>query len=111
MLDMMLNALYFEHDGMVTLLGNIPFSWLIQNGKTALRELHTATGKVTLEVDAVDARQCRLRMTGALPGRIRFPDHFVVSSQNEAIVDCGSGYFELREKTEEGVFLLTDANV
>jgi hypothetical protein len=26
-------------------------------------------------------------------------------------VDCGSGYFELREKTEEGVFLLTDANV
>jgi hypothetical protein len=111
MLDMMLNALYFEHDGMVTLLGNIPFSWLIQNGKTALRELHTATGKVTLEVDAVDARQCRLRMTGSLPGRIRFPDHFVVSSQNEAIVECGSGFFELREKTKEGVFLLTDANV
>jgi hypothetical protein len=50
-------------------------------------------------------------MTGALPGRIRFPDHFVVSSQNEAIVDCGSGYFELPEKTEVGVFLLTDANV
>lgn len=79
MLDMMLNALYFEHDGMVTVLGSIPFAWLRRNGTTALRNLHTPRGLVTLEATMVDARQCRVRLAGALPGRIRFPDHFAVT--------------------------------
>ena len=115
MLDMMLNSLYFEHDGMVTLLGGLPFAWLRKNGRTALKNLFTLNGRVTMTIDKIDEKSCRLTLSADRkqhqPTRLRFPDHFIVTSQNDSTVDCGNGFFEWRENTDSPVFLLSDANI
>jgi hypothetical protein len=115
MLDMMLNAFYFEHDGMVTLLGGLPFAWLKGNGRTVLKDLFTLCGRVTMTIDKVDEKACRLTLSTDRkqdrPIRLRFPEHFIVTSQDHSVADCGNGIFERRKDTKSLVFLLTDASI
>lgn len=90
-LDMILKSFYFENENTVTLLGGIPFAWLRQNGTTALRNLHTARGIVSLEVTMREDGCCMVHLgadrSGAMPGRIRFPNHFeVITTTNNAQV-------------------------
>lgn len=81
-LEMMLNSLFFEHDGVATLLGGMPWTWLRRNGTTRLEGLHTPRGRLSLEATMVDARHCRLVLgadaPGVLPTKIRLPDHFEI---------------------------------
>ena len=115
MLDMMLNAFYFEHDGMATLLGGLPFAWLRGNGRTVLKDLVTLNGRVTMTIEKLDEKTCRLTLSAdnqkKQPARFRFPDHFIVTSQNDSVTDCGHGIFERRKDAESTVFLLGDAGI
>lgn len=109
-LEMMLNAFYFEHDGRVTLLGGIPFPWLVQNEVTALKNLHVRGGLVSLEARMRDAQTCRLRLWStpaeAIPAVIRLPDHLVPECDPaQAVVETG-GMIRLRGHPRELTLLL-----
>jgi hypothetical protein len=81
-LEMMLRALYFEHDGLVALLGGVPWAWLRENQVTRRDGLYTPRGRLDLEATMVDAQQCRLTLRaakpGVLPARLRMPEHFEI---------------------------------
>ncbi len=108
-LEMMLNSLYFEHDGMVTLLGGVPWLWLVENGTTLLRNLHTPLGSVSLEAQMTDREHCRvtLRASGAgvLPPLVRLPEHFLVSESNLQKQDH---LFQVPDGLKELHFLLSE---
>jgi len=107
---MMLNALYFEHDSLVTLLGGIPFAWLAQNGVTALKNLHTRHGPISLEARMRDAQTCGLRIwsarTDAVPSVMRLPDHFALECDAaQAVLEAG-GIIRPRGQPRELTLLL-----
>lgn len=81
-LEMMVKSLYYEDDGVATLFGAVPFAWLRWNGSTALTNLHTPHGRVSLEAVMLDDRRCRVTLTavdaGSLPSSVRVPDYFHV---------------------------------
>jgi hypothetical protein len=87
-LEMMLNALYFEHDGLVTLLGGVPWAWLRANQVTRVDGLYTPQGRLSLDVTMVDARHCRLVLSaaapGVLPARLCLPEHFELRQSDPA---------------------------
>jgi|GEM_PF-559964 len=109
-LEMMLNSLYFEHDGLVTLLGGIPFAWLAQNGVTALKNLHAQRGPISLEARMRDAQTCRLRVWSAraeaVPPVMHLPDHFALECDPaQAALEAG-GIIRPRGKLRELTLLL-----
>ena len=55
-LEMMLNSFYFETDKGVTLLGGIPFQWLLKNKKTSLRKLYTSEGCINIDIAVINPK-------------------------------------------------------
>lgn len=104
-LEMMLNCLYFEHDGMVTLLGGVPWLWLANNGVTALQNLRTPRGKVSLEARMLDRHRCRLTVRasgrGVLPSLVQLPDHFIVSKVAPRAVKKDRGLLQIPDDAQE----------
>ncbi len=104
-LEMMLNCLYFEHDGMATLLGGVPFAWLAKNCVTSIANLYTTRGKVSLDARMLDRERCRLTVSASagdvLPRKIRLPEHFAVSDVPATLTREAGGVFrsagEIRE--------------
>ncbi len=90
MLEMMLNAIYFEHDGMATLLGGVPFAWLAGNCLTSLSDLYTTRGKLSIDARMVDEERCRLTVSASagdvLPRKIRLPGHFELGDVPPSLV-------------------------
>lgn len=111
MLDMMLNSLYFESDEGVTLLAAIPFSWLQANKTIELKNLYTKTGRVNLEVKAMNPQTCEVVLTSidgnALPELIRLPKYFNAVTETPSIVNEGEGVFRLADKIEKVVFTVS----
>ena len=104
-LEMMLNCLYFEHDGMATLLGGVPFRWLKQNGATSLSDVYTTRGKVSLDARMLDHDRCRLMVTASagdvLPRKIRLPEHFEISDIPPQLTRETGGVFSLAPDVRE----------
>jgi hypothetical protein len=109
-LEMMLNAVYFEHDGVVTLLGGIPLPWLIRNGLTALRNLHTRHGRVSLEAQSGDGSTCELRLSLVsgehLPPVLRLPSHFTIERDPAVATIEPGNLVRLRDKPRQLKLLL-----
>lgn len=109
-LEMMLNCLYFEHDGRVTLLGGVPFLWLQTNGVTALQNLRTTRGSVSLEARMLDRQRCRMTVRasarGALPRLVQLPDHLVVSDVSPRAVTKGRGLLQIPPDAQDLRFVL-----
>jgi hypothetical protein len=105
MLEMMLNSLYFEHDGMVTLLGGVPFLWLQSNGITRLQNLYTTRGTVLLETRMLDRHRCALVVrasdSGVLPRLVQVPDHFLLSEVSPHAVRQDRGVLQFAGDTGE----------
>lgn len=104
-LEMLLNSLYFECDGRVTLLGGVPFLWLANNGVTTLKNLRTTRGSVSLEARMLDRQRCRLIVRassrGVLSPLIRLPDHFIVSDVSPRAVKKGQGLLQFPGDAQE----------
>ena len=81
-LEMMVKSFYFEHDGAATIFGGIPFEWLSMNGVTALENLLTPRGALSLRSKMTGPDRCRLTLTGSKPGtlpaRLLIPGHFSI---------------------------------
>jgi hypothetical protein len=92
-LDMLIRSLYFTDDGSrdssATLLAGVPFAWLRKNGTTALRNLRTPEGAISLEAVMLDAQRCAIVLEAstpsAMPRRIRFPEYFAVTVDGQLI--------------------------
>jgi hypothetical protein len=112
MLDMMLDAIWYEFGGTATLLGAVPFAWLIENGLTALRGLHTERGRLDIEIRAAGPSRCEVTICGenerTLPGRVRVPGHFAVRWQTPGVSEADDGLYELPAGTRELTLTLSD---
>lgn len=111
-LEMMLSSFYFENaDDDVTLLAGIPFLWLQMNGRTALTQLHTSKGQLSIEAN-MEGDHCRLWFRaeddGALPTCVRIPEHFEVIDAAGACRDPGVQRFRTESGCREVKFLLRD---
>ena len=113
MLEMMLNSLYFEHDGLVTLLGGVPWTWLRGNKVTHLQGLYTPQGRLDLKATMVDARHCRLVLSAAVPGvlpvRLCLPEHFELCEVSPTPARRTKQYLELTGRPRSVTFLLGEA--
>lgn len=78
MLEMMVKSLYLEDGDTATLFGGIPYCWLQWNGTTALTNLRTPRGRMSLEAVMLDERRCRVSVYGDLPAAVRLPEHFTI---------------------------------
>jgi hypothetical protein len=89
-LEMMLDSLLFEHNGVTTLLAGMPWLWLRRNGATRLEGLYTPRGRLNLEMTAVDSQHGRLVLSadapGVLPNKLRLPEHFEICRAEPAPV-------------------------
>ena len=112
MLEMMLNSIYFEHDGMATLLGGIPFAWLAENCLTSLADLYTTRGKLSIDARMTDDDHCRLSVSASagdvLPRKIRLPEHFEVTDVPAALTREEGGTFRAAKEIRQ--FSLTLRN-
>lgn len=108
-IDMVLSSLYFEGDSAVTLLGAVPFEWLIQNKHTSLKNLYTLTGKVNMEISAINNSTCTLKLSSEnpLPEKIRIPEYLRVKVESSAVKRLRNGYFMLKSNTKEVSFKLS----
>ncbi len=108
-IDMMLNAFYFENGDEVTLLGCIPFEYLIANRITSMTNLYTLTGRVNLIVRAIDDKHCQLELYSEqpLPKKIRIPEYLNPKVQDKHIKAMSNGIFYWEENKTKVTFLLT----
>ncbi len=90
-LDMMVKSLYYADGDGATLFGGIPFCWLQWNGATALTNLRTPWGRVSLEAVMLDDDRCRVTLSGNLPAHLRLPEHLIVEGWAESICVIPAG--------------------
>lgn len=112
LLEMMVKAIYFEADGQVTLLGGIPFDWLQQNGKTALRHLRTPTGRVSVIVRMLTPDRCQVTLMSAPAAgelRLRFPSHLKAQPVSPAVKKVGDNLFAVSASLTKVSFILGSA--
>jgi hypothetical protein len=111
-LEMMLNAFYFETDKDIILLGGIPFAWLQKNKKTSLRKLYTPAGIINLEITAISPKECTVSLSSdtmtAIPANIRFPEYLHATTKNHEVVKIGDGMFKLTDPVNNIVFNISD---
>lgn len=83
-IEMMIRSIYYEYGDTGLLLGCVPFGWLADNGITELKNLRTPRGTVSLRAEMISPAQCRVQISGSkpdvLPGVLRIPEHFRVTS-------------------------------
>lgn len=107
-IDMMLNALYYENGNEVTLLGCVPFEYLLANRHTSVKNLYTLTGKVDMEMHIEEDGSCRLELSSdqPLPSRIRIPEYFNARQECLDVKVLADGVFELGKNTKQVLFRL-----
>lgn len=110
MLDIMIKSIYFVRGSAATVLGGIPFAWLRSNGQLALTGLFTPSGKISIEGSMTDTEEFWLKLSGALPSEVAFPEHFAARSESSAVTALGAGRFGLKDKVSEVVFVLADCH-
>ncbi len=114
LIDMMLKSFYFEHKEEVVLLAGIPFAWLKDNVKTALKGLYVARGRVSLEASMQKGDKCRLILStdnpSAMPRKIKIPEFFVVESVSDG-VRWEKNIFILPACMISVEFIISDANI
>ena len=103
MMDMLLNALYFQYDGgegtrVAVLCGALPPFYLKQNGRVSLENLHTPDGIISLHAEWLGEGKARISVSGALPDRIQIPDFYKVGNAKGA-EELGGGFFKVTGKT------------
>lgn len=108
-IDMMLNALYFENKDEVTILGGVPFEYLISNRITTVNNLYTLTGCVNLVVKAIDDKHCQLELFSeqVLPKKIRIPEYLNPEVRDRNVESISGGVFKLVDNKRKITFLLT----
>ncbi len=108
-IDMMLNALYFENKDEVTILGGVPFEYLISNRITTVKNLYTLTGCVNLVVKAIDDKHCQLELFSeqVLPKKIRIPEYLNPEVRDRNVESISGGVFKLVDNKRKITFLLT----
>ena len=108
-IEMTLRLFWFEYDGVVTVLGGLPFEYLRQNGTTALRGMYTPAGRVSLDaVASGDGQHCTVRLSGALPRRLRFPDFLSVRCDAPGVRSCGEGEYEIAGSADCATFSVAE---
>jgi hypothetical protein len=108
-LDMILKSLYFEDGDTAILLPGVPFAWLRENGVTALRNLRTPHGAISLDA-VTDGDVCRLTLradsASAMPKMVRVPEHFVATSELRLAAHTGRLCFQIPDGAAECEFTL-----
>ncbi len=112
-IDMLLNAFYFE-EGMdqATVLGCVPFEYIIQNGKTSIKNLFTSNAtRINIEVNKIDNQHCRLEISSpeSLPSRIRIPEYFKALPENKNIKSLKGNIFQIKKDCKNVFFVLSKA--
>jgi len=107
-IDMVLSTLYFEGDNYVTLLGAVPFEWLMKNGHTSLKNLYTLTGKINMDISMTGKNSCILKLSSnnPLPKEIRIPEYYTVISQSPSVMKKSTGCFVVKNNVKEVFFKL-----
>lgn len=108
-IDMMLNSFYYENSAdFITLLGAMPFEWLIETGHSSVRNLYTLTGKVTMNVDRITDDACAVKLVsdGYLPAHIRIPAHLNAKSESDGVKQMTAETFVLSGKMKEVSFVV-----
>lgn len=108
-IDMLLNALYFETADEVILFGGVPFEYLINNRGTSLHNLYTLTGKICLEAKTIGPDNCIITLSSEqpLPQKIRIPEHFKAKAENLAAQEITTGVFKVKADTKRLLFRLS----
>jgi hypothetical protein len=109
-LMMVVKSFYFEHQGVVTLLGNYPFAWLRKNGRTSLSDLRTSQGWVSLEVRVDDTGSGRLLLVAepasAMPEHLRFPGHLLAQPVSNSVTALSTDRFAIQHGVTSVEFIL-----
>jgi hypothetical protein len=82
-LQMMINALYFRDGDSAVILGGVPWEWLLKNRITALRNLNTPHGVVSLEVQALQGAVCAVSLLAG--DRFSFPRYLKLNEEYEVL--------------------------
>lgn len=108
LIDMLLNAFYFESPDETILLGAVPFEYLIRNGHTSLRNLYTENGKVEMEIEAAGDRSCRLSLSSdrPLPRHLRIPAYLNAEAESPEARKLSGGRFEVKKEAKRISFRL-----
>ena len=106
-IDMILNSFYFENSqNMITLLGAIPFEWLLEVEHTSIKNLFTLTGKINMAVDKIKDSTITLKLTSdnSLPETVRIPEHYHATTH--AAKKISNDTFKLNGNLKEIIFTL-----
>lgn len=103
MLDMMIDAIWFTHGDTATLLGAIPFDWLLENGTTSLHNLYSDRGRISIDIEKIDDSSCRVDIRAdsshALPAHIRVPGHLQATWDTTVPAENQPGMYTLPPNT------------
>lgn len=107
-IDMILNAFYFETPEGISVLGSVPFEYLIRNGFTSVKNLYTTNGKIDMEVKADNDTCCILTLSSdrPLPSRICIPPYFNPKVYSADVEEMPGGYFYVKKDTRYILFRL-----
>ncbi len=102
-IDMILNALYFEMQDEAIVLGAVPFEFLSRNVHSSMQNLYTLTGKISMRIEKMDANRCLLTLStdNMFPSRIRIPDYFHAVPEDPSIHEIENGVFKIPEEAKK----------
>lgn len=112
-LEMILNSFYFEESEMATVLGGVPFAYLLANKVTSIKNLYTLRGIVDIKVEVIDDNRCRLVISSdqPLPQRIRIPEYLNPRPENASVRSIQEGLFECKKTIQQISFILSGSDV
>lgn len=110
-IDMMLNAFYFENGkDTATVLGCMPFQWIRDNGGAEVRNILTMNGKVCVKVSPSSKGKYSLKISsdGPLPSVVRIPEHLNASPVSHNVSKAGEGWFKVRRGCPTAEFRISE---
>lgn len=107
-IDMILNAFYFESAEGATVLGSVPFEYLVRNRSTSVKNLYTLNGRIDIEVKAGADSLCTLTLSSdrSLPSKICIPPYFNAQACSPGVKEMRGGYFDVKKNTQRILFRL-----
>ncbi len=112
LLEMMFKSFYFENGQKAVLLAGIPFAWLRDNNRTALKGLYLPDGRISVEASMERDDRCRLILSAerpeAMPGEIEIPGFFDVISTVSG-VEGKNNLYSLLPGAARAEFIIGDA--
>jgi hypothetical protein len=107
-LDMLIREIYFERDGTAIVGGGLPWQILRKNKVTALEELFTRRGKVSVRFEMIDDKQSVLKLEGALPPKIRIPDFLRITAVDPGLEACSKNKFSVASGCRKTQLIVED---